>query len=116
MGLATRFLKQKAVYWPPTLKTEFGQNDNVQYPVEIKCRWDDVAKQYIKPDNEEAVSRSRVMVDREVAVGGILYLGTLDSVLHVNDPLENEGAYPIMQTQTTPMPRGTGQPVRIAIL
>jgi len=76
MGLISRMRKQKAVYWAPT-----GRDQENRYlyddPVEIKCRWDERYERDFNMYGEEIDIRSTVYVDREVALGGVLWLGLL---------------------------------------
>lgn len=91
MGIIKKMLKQKAVYWPPAGVDQGGQPVYAG-PLEIKCRWEERAVEYLKPDATPAVSQSVVFVDRDLELGGVLWLGLLDAVLDFVDPLRNEGA------------------------
>jgi len=83
-------LKQKAVYWAPT---GFDASGKPEYgsPVEINCRWEDVAKEFIGTDGTTQISRSIVYTDRDVLLGGVLLQGELDSGSDVNDGTEIKG-------------------------
>lgn len=106
MSLKTRIQKQTCVYWAPAGSVSGGE-DQDQYgspqftdPVELSCRWDDVAQKFTSPGGEELISRAKVLVDG-VEVGGVLMLGTLDDVID-DDPLRNDGAYQIKRYDSTP--------------
>jgi hypothetical protein len=88
--LVSNLLKQKAVYWAP-LGFEDGA---MQYdePIEIKCRWNEMAMLYINAQGEQAPSKCVVMVDRDLELGGVLWLGELGDLDDQAAPLENEGA------------------------
>lgn len=76
MSLISRMRRQKAVYWH---LTGFDLNNKAIYdhPLEIKCRWDDRWERDVLDDGEEVDIRSTVYVDRDVVVGGVLWLGLL---------------------------------------
>lgn len=84
-------LKQRAVFWAPLGE---DQNGNMQFdePVEVRCRWTDMNTLYVKPHGEQAASRCLVMVDRDMDVGGVLWLGVLEDVEDQDEPMKNAGA------------------------
>lgn len=100
MSIITRMLKQKCVYWP-LASTESGGNSldrygQLQYtdPIEIDCRWENVAKEFVDSQGTVKISQARVFVDRDVQVGEMLLLGELDSGID-NNPKNNEDALEI---------------------
>lgn len=81
MSIASKFCKQKAVYFAPGDKDKFS-NRTFAAGVEVKCRWEEGEEEVIvsSGDAGEAVkfvARHRVLVDRDVERGGLLWLGTL---------------------------------------
>lgn len=76
MSLISRMRRQTAVYWHP-----IGRDVNGKYlyddPEQIKCRWDDRYEVDVDQFGEEINIRATVYVDREVAIGGVLWLGLL---------------------------------------
>lgn len=80
-----QFLKQKAVYWPPT-----GQDKNGKMtfgpPVEIKCRWEEKSVEFINSQGEKAISSCVVLVDRDLVGGGMLWLGKLKDLVQQTNP------------------------------
>jgi hypothetical protein len=69
-------LTQRAVMWAPSGVDNYG-NTRVSSPVEILCGWPQVKT---KPGNaqSDAVSRTeQLAVDRDIAIGSILWLGSL---------------------------------------
>lgn len=101
MSLLRRLLKQTAVYWPPSTAGHdaFG-NPIRSNPVEVACRWEEKAEEFIGPDGEKETSRAVVFLDTDVAVRGLLYLGTLDSLYVTDDSFlfladTNDDAYGI---------------------
>ncbi len=100
-----KVLKQKAVYWEVD-----SLDDNAKpvykQPVEIKCRWEEVAEQYIDDDGHDQVSNSVVMVDRDLSKQGVLWLGELPDVEDQFSPLQNDGAYEIKKFAKIPDKKG----------
>jgi hypothetical protein len=101
MDILEDMLVQIAVYWPPG-SAETGGTDWDEYgrrlfgdPVEIACRWEDTAVEFMDPQGTKLISRSVVYADRDLRVGGLLLLGSLDTALDYSEPARNEGAYPI---------------------
>jgi len=108
MGIITRMRKQTAVYWP-LASSDSGGDDFDDYgqpivtiPVEISCRWEDVSEEFIDAKGTRQVSRSKVYVDRDVDVGGILLLGTEDDITDLTNIKENEGAWEIRRFDRLP--------------
>jgi len=101
MSILTRMLKQTAVYWPLASEETGGQavDDYGQIvygdAVEIDCRWDDEMVEVLDAQDNVFISRAKVYVDRDVSIGGVLMLGTLDDVVYLDDPKANDGAYEI---------------------
>lgn len=90
-----RVLKHSAVYWGvKNFETAHGR-PSYEPPIEIKCRWTDSAEQYIDDSGHVHISNAVVMVDRDLDIQGVLWLGKLRDVLNEAVPLENEGAYEV---------------------
>lgn len=73
-GFNKRLLKQYAVYWPPVGTDDFG---SITYgpAVEVRCRWEEVNELYINKNGAQAVSKSKVYVDRLLELDGMLWKG-----------------------------------------
>lgn len=105
MGLLSGVLRQKATYWAPTSGSydKYGKQQRTT-GVEIACRWEDVAEEFIQPDGTKAVSRSKVFMKEDLEVGGLLILlplaDTEDSSFP-SDPRE-AGALNIRSVAKTP--------------
>lgn len=120
MSLIKRMRRQTAVWWNRLEDDEFGQ-PVYALPVEIDCRWDDEAREYIQPNGTKAVSRAVVYVDRDMRPGDKLKLCTLadlESATDSNDtndtndtndsaPSVVEGAYEILGWAKNPNIRAT---------
>ena len=103
MSIITKMLKQVAVYWP-LQSTPYDQYGQPQWnlPVEISCRWEDTVEEFIAKDGTLQKSRSKVFVDRDVQLGGMLMLGELGSGVNEDDPKQNVGAYEIKSFAKVP--------------
>jgi hypothetical protein len=108
MSLIEDMLIQKAVYWPLG-SADSGGRDFDDYgqpvyatPVEIDCRWHDKNTELILADGTQTVSRSLVFVDRDVVLGGVLWLGELADVAYADDPKANDGAWEIIKFDKIP--------------
>jgi hypothetical protein len=106
MSLISRMRRQDAVYWAPGSNDRFGNPTNSQ-PVQIKCRWETIITQIVNSEGREVLSHSLVYVDRDVVVGGILWLGTLEQLTSQSEPFKNQGAAEIIRFDKTPNIRNT---------
>lgn len=113
MSLITKMRKQKAIYWARSTMDQYGRFAFAS-PVEIDCRWDDEAAQFLTPKGEEQVSRSMVYVDRDMIPGDRLQLGELASNTP-DDPLESHSSFEIRQFAKNPNLKAT-EFLRTAIL
>jgi len=101
MSVITKVLKQKCVYWAPDAVDVFGQ-PTYSVAVELDCRWDDVQQQIIKNDGTMVISKAEVMLSADVAVGGVLMFGLLESIMYLNEPTRNNGAFEILKFDKNP--------------
>jgi hypothetical protein len=104
MSIITRMRKQKAVYWAPK---ELSGGDGFgrkafEAPVEIECRWDDEVKEFVDSNGNKNISSSIVYPDRDLKIGGWLFLGRLNDDAIKPDPQETKGAKPIKGWQKFP--------------
>lgn len=97
----TWMLKQKAVYWPPGLPGDDGQ-PTYEEPVEVRCRWDDIATEIRDYRERTVISNTTVMVDREMAPGGVLWQGELQYIQSQTEPFENTKAFEILKFAIVP--------------
>jgi len=96
-------LKQDVVYWGAPTNDGYG-GSSYAAPVEIKARWEQRSESFTDPTGEEKQSTAVVYVDRVVALGGLLYLGTLAdlSSAEESDPLALEDAHEIKMVRFIP--------------
>ena len=108
MSIITKMRKQTAVYWAPGDRAydNFGQPLYAN-PVEIACRWEDVAVEFLDANGNTQISRSRVYVDQDVRLSGVLMLGPLDDVTYSSQPKQNENAWEIRRFDKLPTLKAT---------
>lgn len=87
---------QIATYWAAT-PDGFGGNTFGE-PTEIKCRWEDSVEETIDNNGNKIISRSKVFLASDVAVGGYLYLGSSEGA----DPTLISDTFPIRRFDKTP--------------
>ena len=92
LGLQT--LKQRAVLWPVNGFDEFGQFTVSDTPFEIKCAWNDVFQQTLDSDKNTITIEAVVMVDRDVAIGSVMWFGSLADWPGDAKPASGIGAAP----------------------
>ena len=76
MGLIQKMRRQDAVLFVRGAPDGMG-GYAFAAPVQIKCRWEDTSELFINPTGQQETSRAKVYVDRDVAVGDYLWLGTV---------------------------------------
>lgn len=101
----TKIRKQTAVYWGPGTPDGKG-SFSFPSPVEVDCRWEDKAMEFVDRDGNQAVSSSYVIVDQEMAEGGYLKQGDLDSATP-DSPIGDEDAHMIRKFNVIPDLRNT---------
>ena len=101
MSVITKVLKQDCVYWEPGPADGYGQPTYLT-AIAIKARWAGGSAQVIKPDGTIVQSTAVVMTDRDVIIGGVLMLGSLDDVKDLVNPTKNEEAFEIIQFHKVP--------------
>lgn len=72
----TRNLKQKAVVWKSKRLNNIGEYD-VQSPIEISCRWEDVEKQTVDEQGNPVLYTAEIFVGCDIPNGSILWLGRI---------------------------------------
>lgn len=105
MRILTKMLKQTCVYWPPVGSNPSGETIYGP-PQELKCRWEDIQEQYLDVGGNVRVSNSRVYTAVDVKIDGILWLGTVETLVSQSSPMDNPGAYAIRKFSKIPTLRG----------
>jgi hypothetical protein len=74
---------QKAIYWPATAtRNRYGQQIvSVTLRKELQVRWDDMTlKENLSPDSTKKTRTATVIVDRELAMRSLMWLGSEDDL------------------------------------
>jgi len=100
MGIITKMRRQKAVWWKRLSPDRYGR-PTFALPVEVDCRWEEDAREFLSPKGEKLVSQAVVYVDRPMTVGDRLRLGELDSTIP-NNPLALNDTFEIRQFTQLP--------------
>lgn len=101
MRLATKVAKQAVVYWAAIGVDDFGSPE-YDDPIQINCRWEDVSEEFIDPNGDREISRAKLIVDRDLTLKGVVWLGALVDVRDAADPKANDGAWEIRMVKKTP--------------
>ena len=117
MQIIRKARRQPAIYWK---LIGFDEEAEPMYepPVDdLLVRWDDIMEIYVTPSGEERTSRAQVMVDRDMPMGSVLMLGTMENVIHPDEPLHEDhpGAFTIRGWKKHPTMKATHF-LRIAIM
>lgn len=100
------FMQQTATYWAPGVNDGFGGMTSYAAPILIQCRWQDEEDLFINDQGEEETSNTVVYPDRELAVKGVLALGSFLTFL---DPKIIETSVEIRQIGASPSLKGEVQ-------
>ena len=107
IGILTKMLRQTCVYWAPATSgrfDNFGRPESAD-PVELACRWEDTAEEFIDAQGTRLISKAKVFVSQDLEVGGQLMLGELDDLDSDQAP-PSTGATEIKSVMKTPDFRG----------
>lgn len=101
MSLIKRMRKQQAVWWSRNPTPDQSGNHTFAAPVEIKCRWEDIVKQFRDSQGEMQLSSALVYVDREMELGDRLMKGEMPTDVEA-DPMEEPLAFEIKRFEKLP--------------
>lgn len=101
MGFFDSLLNQSITYWPPGTTDVYGKT-TFSSPISIKGRWEDKSELFIDFSGQEIRSRSVVHVDRDLQLGGYLFLGDSQAA----DPTTLQNAYEIRAINKIPSVSG----------
>lgn len=105
MSLIKKMRRQTAVWWKRLTPDRYGKFA-YSTPVEIDCRWEDVAQEFVNDKGEMQVSRALVYVDRVMAPGDRLLLGAVESDTP-DDPLLASRSFEIRRFDQLPTLKAT---------
>jgi hypothetical protein len=106
------FQTDVCVYWQPDLTS--GPSEEAQtlflQPVQITCRWQDVAEVIMDRTGRTIMSKSKILTtglgdDGELIrlkEQGVLWHGRLEDVADLGDPFKNEDAQEIQSVRSVP--------------
>lgn len=101
MRIIRKMLKGYAVYWSPSGGVdEFGRRLFGE-PVEVRCRWEGRAEEFMTGSGEKALSKARVYVDRDLETLGVLWEGRLSQAVR-DDPFANTDAWEVRRFERMP--------------
>ena len=106
MSIIKKMRKQKVVWWAKNPEPDRYGKYSFEPPVEIDCRWDDVAEEYRDPQGQVALSSSVVYPDRVLKTGDMLREGVMDSN-EPADPTDVGAVFEIKRFDKTPNLRAT---------
>lgn len=97
MDFLTFGLNQVCTLWVST-GTDGYNKPSFDAPVQITVRWEEKSEKIQMDDGVEVLSRARVFLAQDVALGDYLFLGTSIET----DPMEVLGAYRVKDFRKTP--------------
>lgn len=92
-----RNLLQTCTYWAQTGLNMSGKG-TFATPVQLACRWEDVALLFLDKRGQEATSKSRVFLAQDIDIQGYLMLGTTSTA----DPTTLPEAWEVRSLKSTP--------------
>ena len=101
MSIIKKMRRQKAVWWARSAAPDAYGAFTFSAPVEIDCRWDDQAVEFMDGKGQNLVSNSVVYPDRILSVGDRLRRGSLGGGLP-GDPLTLTDTFSIKRFDQTP--------------
>jgi len=108
---------QTAVYWAKSTSDGFGGYAYVA-PVEVDVRWAEKVQMVTDSSGKQVVSTSEVLVQQDMDLDGLLYLGELTDLtpLQLADPTNIEDVREIKAFSKVPLLKSTTEFVRTAFL
>lgn len=113
MNIKKKFLKEKAVYFPPGTPGPSG-NTVPGTPEEISVRWEDREELKLEPNGDSWMSKAIVLVEKELELQGWLWYGTLEAWtdLGLSNHLESDDTFQIRRRDCIPARRVTPENAR----
>jgi hypothetical protein len=106
MRILTTMLKQTCVYWAFSSIDQFGEK-TFSSGVDISCRWEAKTEEFLDAMGERQLSNAVVCVDRDIAVGSVLMLGTTSDITDETTIKENAGAWEVKRFDKLPTLKAT---------
>lgn len=106
MGIITRAQKQTLVYWAYSGADLYGQPTYAS-PVQMTCRWEDVAKQVFKADGSAVFTQIELITRKRLEPKGLVWQGKLSSFTSPVRADVSTGVREIILASSTPNLRNT---------
>lgn len=97
--------RQKAVLWAKGGYDGYGQPTAAE-PVELSVRWVQRRAEMLDPQGNTITVDATVVVDREVAVGGVMWEGELEDWYDTGSAGQDSGLHRVAAYQETPDVKG----------
>ena len=97
MQLLNTAYRQTATVWTQGSPDGYG-GFTYDTPRKVRCRWEEVSKEFTDRAGEVQVSRAVVYLPEDVSIGDYIYLGESSAA----DPTTVDGAYEVRQFQKVP--------------
>lgn len=104
-SLETGYRRQKAVLWPLASRDEYN-NVSVGSPVELMVRWTNIQEDVISPDNTVVRTTAMAVVDRDIPLGSIMWLGELINWTGTASNDTDESVMEVVQMKKVPGLKG----------
>ncbi len=100
MSLITRCQRQKAVYWGPLGRDEYGTRTH-QTGVELTCRWSSETELVVLQDGSTYKPKHTIITQFLLSVGGLLWLGSLSDWDGEDPPKESSTVFVVRSVSAT---------------
>lgn len=94
-NIIDRMLVETCVYWAPTDGSDNSGQKRFASPVELLCRWVEKREVFTDRNGNMQESKAKVRVRVNVEELGVLWYGTLATLVSSSDPFLNTNAYEI---------------------
>ena len=95
------YLLQTAVLWSAAGIGDYGQ-PTISNPTEIRVRWNDVQSEALDPQGNTITVDASAIVNRDVSIGSILWLGTLTNWVGTGSNDQNGKLMQVKTFNSTP--------------
>lgn len=106
----TKFTNQNIVVWVPSGTGSAGQTLYAQ-PIQMLCRWDDLAEEVQMLDGRRIISNAALMLASAVPLGSLVMKGTLATFkampTYPRIPTKTQGAFEVFRSSGTPAKNGS---------
>jgi hypothetical protein len=100
--IETSDLLQQAMYWRANGVTGVSGEMKVEAGIEIPVRWEDAYREVIGPSGQKIGLTADVMADRDIKLGSILWLGSLEEWSNTGSGADETELYQVITKEVTP--------------